>query len=394
VVGISAGAALILQNGITLPSGNVLTINGTGLSGGGALESYSGSNTYQGAVTLGSAASIRADAGSTLTLTGGIDVSTPSHNALTALGNLVQNGALKNGNVTTAAAYQTGYTVLTGNGTGGTLTVGNATVSGNLTLGNGAHSTLDGITLTLGNLTVSGSGTLVQSGPLSSTNAANVLTINSTDTVQAYYGSGSTTFTGTMAGAGTFQKDGAGTLVFATTFSAPSLTLNVSGGTLALYNAAAAVNLTLGTIHFVNSSTINGGTTAITLDFGSVGSYATSLSSTNLIIDQGVSVNVINWASESDFWYATGAFGSSFYQYGTNLQAVPNTQGVNPQNQIVFANWQGADTAWIQAPYSYWTDREIRPIPEPATYGGLLLSGCLALFGWRRYRHRASAPQA
>ena len=33
-------------------------------------------------------------------------------------------------------------------------------------------------------------------------------------------------------------------------------------------------------------------------------------------------------------------------------------------------------------------DREIRPTPEPATYGALFLSGCVGLLGWRRFRQR------
>ena len=31
---------------------------------------------------------------------------------------------------------------------------------------------------------------------------------------------------------------------------------------------------------------------------------------------------------------------------------------------------------------------EIRPTPEPATYGAIFLSACFGLLGWRRFRAR------
>lgn len=50
-----------------------LTLNGTGIAGGGALRSVAGTTAYEGAITLGSASSITAAAGS-ITLGGGINL--------------------------------------------------------------------------------------------------------------------------------------------------------------------------------------------------------------------------------------------------------------------------------------------------------------------------------
>ncbi len=387
---VTSGAALQFAQNASNTDINVnavgATINGTGLSGAGAIQNLNGSNTYQGAITLGSASSIKADAGSTLTLTGGVDVSSASHNALIigGAGNITETGAIKNGGVTTNSSYSPNggantYTVVTGTtGSGGTL---EKVDSGTLTLQGGATSTLDGITLTLGNITVTGAGTLVQAGPISSSNASNVLTINSGATVQGFYAgntiTAANTFTGQLAGNGTFQKDGSGILAFNSTFTATNLTLLVTGGEIDLRNGA---SITVGTLHIAGNTI---------LDFDSLS--ATALSATNVIIDSGVTVTVNNWASETDFWIASG----SFYGLngGTQTNVVHNTDGQpgTPQSQITFANWSNLNTAWIQTPYPGYTNNEIRPIPEPATYGALFLTGCLALLGWRRYSRRSSA---
>ena len=88
------GYALQIQNDITV--GNALTLNGGGVSGTGALRNISGNNTWQGTVTLASAAQINSDAGS-LTFT-------KAANSITGTQNLTLGGS--------------------GNGTvGGTITV-------------------------------------------------------------------------------------------------------------------------------------------------------------------------------------------------------------------------------------------------------------------------------
>lgn len=94
---IYSGAALELQNNITVSEGN-FGIRGTGVSGGGALRNVSGNNTYSGTLTVESAASVIAAAGS-LTLSGPL----AADNDITfgGAGNITLSGqGYGNGNVT------------------------------------------------------------------------------------------------------------------------------------------------------------------------------------------------------------------------------------------------------------------------------------------------------
>ena len=60
---VASGAALQLQGGITVGA-EALTLNGTGVANDGALRNLSGTNTFGGLITLGSAVRINSDAGS------------------------------------------------------------------------------------------------------------------------------------------------------------------------------------------------------------------------------------------------------------------------------------------------------------------------------------------
>jgi autotransporter-associated beta strand protein len=70
---VASGAELQLSGGsITVGNVPLLTLNGSGVSGGGALHSVAGTNSYAANITLGSASQIDCDAGSTLALSGAI----------------------------------------------------------------------------------------------------------------------------------------------------------------------------------------------------------------------------------------------------------------------------------------------------------------------------------
>jgi len=67
--------------------------------------------------------------------------------------------------------------------------------------------------------------------------------------------------------------------------------------------------------------------------------------------------------------------------------AVLDATTATPENQITLIGVAPAtNTSWVTTQGGQYYDHEIRPIPEPSTYGALFFSGCLGLFGWRRYR--------
>src|SRR5436309_1450590 len=161
---VAGGAALQLE-GSGLVVAEPVTLNGTGIAGGGALRQVANTNTWSGAITLGSAARVNADAG-TLTVSGGI----------TNGGFLLTVGGAGNTTVSTTVISGTGG--LTKDGTG-TVTLsanntytGTTTVSAGTLLVNGSQSSsavsLNGGTLggtgTVGAITSTGSGGSVAPG--------------------------------------------------------------------------------------------------------------------------------------------------------------------------------------------------------------------------------------
>jgi hypothetical protein len=60
-------------------------------------------------------------------------------------------------------------------------------------------------------------------------------------------------------------------------------------------------------------------------------------------------------------------------------------------NQINFTSYTGLTTTWVSGTSNGWFNNEIRPTPEPATYGVIFLSGCVGLLGWRRHVRRKSS---
>jgi RHS repeat-associated protein len=120
---VSGGATLQLDGGGTGIdiSGEALTLNGAGVSSGGALRSISGTNTYGGLITLGSSATIDCENGSTLNIanTGTI---TGSGNGLTVSGS---------GGTSISSVIGIGSGSLTKNGAGTLTLSGNNTFTGN-----------------------------------------------------------------------------------------------------------------------------------------------------------------------------------------------------------------------------------------------------------------------
>jgi len=118
--------------------------------------------------------------------------------------------------------------------------------------------------------------------------------------------------------------------------------------------------------------TVDGGT--LTLSGNNACTGATSVNTGTLsFLSTSITLNIINWNKNVDYFFATNWSGAT--------QDLPDNFGATPMSQIVFASWAANNTGWD----SY--DDQIYPnVPEPSTYGLLLMALCSALFALRKYR--------
>ncbi len=175
-----------------------------------------------------------------------------------------------------------------------------------------------------------------------------------------------------LTGTNGLTKVGAGTLTLNTSDKSYTGTTTISAGTLdlAFNQNLSTVALAGGTLKLstaTNNITDLNITANSTIDFG--GANAT-INVTNFTIAGGVTLNIINWVNGADFFFATNWTG-----------AVYNATGATPMNQVVFNSptFTGSDTKWL--PYG---NHEITPLPEPSTYGALLLAAATGLIVLRR----------
>ena len=166
---VGTGSVLELQGGIAVGA-EALTLNGSGISSGGALRNIGGANTYSGPVTLGSASRINSDSG-TLILNNAADITGATFG-------LTLGGA---GNININSVIGTTTGTLTKDGTGtATLSAAN-TYSGATTISNG--SLVFGVSnaiATNNTVTVGGGSTLgvLNLGGFNNTNALAFVVIN------------------------------------------------------------------------------------------------------------------------------------------------------------------------------------------------------------------------
>jgi hypothetical protein len=349
---VDAGAQLQLD-GVTVGS-EALTLNGSGPSSNGALQTVasSGANSWAGTVTVASATEIEVSSGSSLTLSGTI---TGAGQTLTVDG---AGDATFSGSNTYSTLNKTGSgsltlssgtkTVSTMNVSGGTLEVGTSDIvsdTADLNVsGTGTFKLGGGITETIDQLTVSGSGNLDVDG---------VLTLNG-GTISGGDGSGST-----------------GTMILTA-----GNTLNVTndfdfGGTLEL-TANTTLNLAgAGTTFDVGTLNVTGNTV---IDFGA--GVATTLNLGALSIASGTTITVNNWITFQDLW-TTGSFTG-----GTGSVTIDERD--DNTAQITFNGFTAAETIWLTFDFGA---NEIT-VPEPSTYGAVLMGFGLAAWLFRRRQSR------
>lgn len=375
---VASGAALHLQNNITLQEDN-FQVAGSGIGGTGAIRNLSGNNTLNASIDFNAATTLGSDAG-TLTIT---DQLALGYNlTTTGAGNLTFSGAINgSGGIAKNGAGTLTLSGTNSNSSTGTIAVNEGTLALAKTAGTNA---IGGAAINIGDgVGAAGSAVLRLDASNQIANHAGQITINSdgrlalnnfSESVNTIAGTGridlgtsgslsvginsaNSTFGGSFLGTGTFTKLGSG-LLDLTSDATFNGTFNLAAGTLRLSD----IVLTLGTLNITGNSTI---------DFAGVDA---TLAVTTLNITAGVTLTITNWNEATDHFFATNWNG-----------AVYNAAGSAPMNQIAFTGYTSPNT-------TYWSsyDSQIRPVPEPSTYGALLLGALTGVFAWRRLVRRAA----
>jgi autotransporter-associated beta strand protein len=263
-VSVTSGAALELDGtaGALTIGAEALTLNGTGISNGGALRNIAGNNSYAGVITLGSASRINSDAG---TLT--IDSAAGS---ITGNFGLTLGGA---GNITLADAFApvTTAQTLTKDGAGtATLNVAN-THTGLTTVTAGTLAYGISNALSTGNVTVNGATAILNLGA------------NRTDSVGIV----------TLAGGGQINGTGNSTLTSTGTFEMQS-------GSVSAILGGAGIALNKTTADTVTLSAANTYTGLTTVSAGTLLYGASNVISTGNVTVNGATAILNLGASQSD----------------------------------------------------------------------------------------------
>ena len=343
---VNAGAQLQLA-GVTIAN-EALTLNGSGISSDGALQVFSGTNSWSGTVTLATNSTINAAAGANLTLSG---ILTGSGRTLTVngAGNTTFTGSntystLNQQGPGTLTLSGAAKTITTTNVSAGTLTLGSSNIladSMDLNVSGGTFAMGSGIAETIDQLNISGTGNL---------NIDGILTMNG-GTISGGDGSGST---------GTLTLTAGNTLNITNDFDFGGTLDLTAGTTLAL---AGGSTLKLGVLNVTGDTVI---------DFGAIDANTLNLNS--LVIAPGVTITVNNWFSFQDLW-TTGSFTGGF---GTVIL----DQRDNNTAQITFTGFSATSTIWRTFDAG---PNEIT-VPEPSSYGAILIGFGLAVWTLRRPR--------
>ena len=170
------------------------------------------------------------------------------------------------------------------------------------------------------------------------------------------------------------------TLTFDSTFVRTDQTISLGNTTRAIgtLTFSSALNYTLnnGTNRFQGSTAgtnftqsgagtvaLGAATRTVTVDNTGTTTFSGLVSGTGGLTKSGTGTLTLSGASANTYTGAT--FG---------------TRGTAPTNQITFTGFSANSTTW----QSY--DKQITPVPEPATYGALLLAFATAFACWRRHR--------
>jgi fibronectin-binding autotransporter adhesin len=273
-VTVVSGAALELQNGITIGA-EALSLNGTGISNGGALLNISGNNVYGGTITLQSASRINSDSG-LLTLNNAAAISGAFGLTVGGSGNITISGVIGTGaNAVTkdgagtltlsgantysgATTINAGILKLGAAGSGSNTPLG-TTGAGTTVSGTGAALDLGGFTLstaeplTLSGTGVSSGGALLNSG--SSATYSGLITLGAAASIVANNNI-------ILSATGTITGSGFG-LTLDGTATGSSLASIIGTGAGTLTKAGTGIWTLSGANPYTGATTISGGTLAL-----------------------------------------------------------------------------------------------------------------------------------
>jgi autotransporter-associated beta strand protein len=259
-----------------------------------------------------------------------------------------------NGDVDVSGNITTGSGTLTKTGTGDLFLSGTNTYSGLTTIDSGAIilgasgvfsdaaaiSILSGASLHLSDL----------NDVIGRLDGAGAVDFGAAGTGQLTLAGGASTFAGAFLGSGDLVIGAGASLELGADFDNSNFNIVLDGGTLLLSGHSLAVgSLTIS----ANSIIDFGSGTGSVLSVASLGFEAADLTLT-----------AESWADATDYFYSQTGY----------------VQGAAPLDQVEFAGWDVADTKW----QSY--DSQITPVPEPETYGALMLAAGAGLVFWRRRR--------
>jgi len=410
---VASGASLefAFAGGASLGS-ETLTLNGSGIEGGGALRNISGNTTIPGLVTLLGNTVISSDSG-TLTLEGSGSGSVISSNrflTFTGNGNIVVlrniqlgTGGLTiagNGTVTVGASNPSSYSGATAIQSGTLLLAGaNNSINGNSTLSmSGGTLQVGSNSQTFAGITLTG-GTIDGTTGLVSVNAPSGFALQN-GTVSARLGGNASL---TKSTAGTVTLSGNNSFSGNTTVNAGSL---VVAGQNALGSTTSVVVNNGGSLLVTAGNSINN-TAGLTLGGGTLGMNGTFNESVGALTLTANSIIDLNGFNGTLTFYGLGGWSD-----GTTL-AITNWSGLNKygtpvgsgiaNRHVVFTDTSGLDSylnrisfysgdfgqGFAGTAFEIGFTGQIAPVPEPETWATAILLLAWAVFWAHRRCHRS-----
>jgi fibronectin-binding autotransporter adhesin len=286
---VANGATLELIGGITIGSGEDLTIIGDGMSDGnylGALRNVSGTNTYQGSITLSTSTSRIVSSAGTLNISGNI-INGSIDLIISGSGDTSVSGVIGNGSGTLSKRGN-GTLTLSGTNTftgSTTISAGTLSISADNNLGNPDTLDADRLTFNGGTLLITETITLNTNRGITLSTDGGTINVANTKTV---------TYDGVITGSTAFTKDGNGILDLGGTNIYTGAT-NIDDGTLQITGALAQTAVTVASGATYDSDTTDtigsiDGAGAIEINTGTtltVGGNNTSTTHTGVISGAG-----------------------------------------------------------------------------------------------------------